>query len=409
MSGADSAFSYFADPHLTALPSVAVKTPATFPYTPSQCVALIGLACYTPQEIRRAYNVPANLTGAGRTIVIVDAYGSPTIDADLKLFDRYFGLPDPPSFSVVYPGGAPVYNPLQHHNEEGWAGETTLDVEWAHAVEPGANIVLVVAANNGGDVLKNAVRYAVDHHLGDVISQSFGSPEANIAGGGNNLLVQQADLAFRAAKAANISVVAAAGDWGATNHGITKAPAGVNALFPASDPLVTGVGGTAIFAADDGTYGSESGGTTTTPARSAASTDTCVRERRRAQRDLPGARVPGVSGQHATHRCGRRLQRVRVHHDPRDRIVPGPAGVLLDRRHQRGRAAVGPASSPWRRRRRAVRSAISTRSSTRSPRPSFTTSRKATTPTSGRTSRPSRDSTSRPAEGRRTSPPWQTA
>ncbi|WP_317994478.1 S53 family peptidase [Vulcanimicrobium alpinum] len=243
-------FVYDVNPHV--LLANAQDTPDAFPLKPSQCVAAFGLACYTPQLIRSAYDVPSTLTGAGRTIVIVDAYGSPTIKSDLHTFDLIFGLPDPPSFSIVYPGGSPTYNPLQHHGETGWAEETSLDVEWSHAIAPGANIVLVVAANNGGDVLDNAVKYAVAHKLGDVISQSYGAPEAAIRGNGNNLQDQQAHANFVAAANAGISVLASAGDSGAGNGATFD-----NALFPASDPLVTGVGGTNLFMSDTGVYTNE--------------------------------------------------------------------------------------------------------------------------------------------------------
>jgi subtilase family serine protease len=229
--------------------------PAALP-TPSQCVAAAGLACYTPAEIRTAYNVPATYTGAGQTIVIVDAYGSPTIQADLKVFDQAFGLPDP-TFNVIYPEGNPQFNPRQHHEEANWAVETSLDVEWAHAIAPGAAIDLVVAANNGGNALNVAQRYVVDHHLGNVMSLSFGAPEAAINGRGNNLQLQQADAVYQAAKAAGITVFSSAGDQGATNTGECSACTVANASFPASDPNVTAVGGTDLFTNDSGAYQSE--------------------------------------------------------------------------------------------------------------------------------------------------------
>ena len=219
--------------------------------TPSQCVALFGLACYTPALIRAGYNVPSKLTGAGQTIVIVDAYGSPTIAHDLHTFDLEFGLPDP-TLNIIFPGGSPTFNLLQHHNEVSWAAETSLDVEWSHAIAPGATIDLVVAANNAGDVLNNAQAFVVENHLGNVMSLSFGAPEAAIAGGGNNLQLAQADAVYRAAQRAGISVFASSGDSGATNGGPV-----VNALFPASDPLVTAVGGTNLFLSDNGAYQNE--------------------------------------------------------------------------------------------------------------------------------------------------------
>jgi subtilase family serine protease len=224
--------------------------------TPSQCVAQFGLACYTPAEIRTAYDVPATLDGTGQTIVIVDAYGSPTIQSDLHIFDQEFGLPDP-TLNIIYPEGRPSYAPLQRHgNETGWAAETSLDVEWAHAIAPRATIDLVIAPNNGGaglhsggNALNLAQQYAVDHHLGNVMSLSFGAPEAAIAGGGGNLQLQQAHAVYQAAQKAGITVFASAGDSGATNGLSTP-----NASFPADDPLVTAVGGTDLFISDTGAY-----------------------------------------------------------------------------------------------------------------------------------------------------------
>jgi subtilase family serine protease len=76
----------------------------------------------------------------------VDAFGSPTIEADLALFDSIFGIPVPPSFTIFCPQGCPPFNPKDKlHGVIGWSVETSLDVEYAHAMAPGANIVLVVA------------------------------------------------------------------------------------------------------------------------------------------------------------------------------------------------------------------------------------------------------------------------
>jgi len=252
-SGDSAAITYIANP--PAKLAYAATGPMALP-SPSQCVAIVGLACYTPQEIRSAYNIPSTLTGAGQTIVLVDAYGSPTIQNDLHVFDLVFGLPDP-TLNIIYPMGAPSFNPRQHHNESSWAEETSLDVEWSHAIAPGATIDLVIAPNNGGDALNVAERYVVDHHLGNVMSMSFGSPEAAIHGNGNNLQLQQADAVYQAARAAGISVFASAGDQGAANDGDCKACTTPNASFPASDPLVTAVGGTDLFASDTGVYQSE--------------------------------------------------------------------------------------------------------------------------------------------------------
>src|ERR1700742_516675 len=102
--------------------------------------------CYTPLQLQRAYDLPPlyalGFNGRGRTIVIADPFGSPTIRHDLGVFDRAFGLPAPPSFRIVQPAGkVPPYNPA-NSVMRAKAGETTLDVEVSHAMAPGASIVL---------------------------------------------------------------------------------------------------------------------------------------------------------------------------------------------------------------------------------------------------------------------------
>ncbi|MBO0831253.1 MAG: S53 family peptidase [Actinobacteria bacterium] len=231
-----------------AIPASAA-TPGGFPFTPSECVAQFGLACYGPQDFRTGYDVPTADVGAGQTIVIVDAYGSPTIRQDLDIYDQEFDLPAA-NLNIIYPGGSPTFNPMQNHSEVSWAEETSLDVEQVHGLAPAATIDLVVAANNGGDVLNNAENYAVSHKLGNVMSMSFGVPEAVI--NGNKAQQAQAHSIYAAAAAQGMSVFASSGDSGATS-GTDSISAG----FPASDPLITSVGGTNLFLGDDGSYQSE--------------------------------------------------------------------------------------------------------------------------------------------------------
>src|SRR5215472_11502376 len=105
-------------------------------YTPSQIVQ-----AYRFDQIHFAGGVPGN--GAGQTIAIVDAYDDPTITRDVAIFNVVFGLPAPPLFTVVNQYGRRAL-PLQDATGE-WELEESLDVEWAHAVAPAANIVLVEA------------------------------------------------------------------------------------------------------------------------------------------------------------------------------------------------------------------------------------------------------------------------
>ncbi|MHB1502262.1 MAG: S53 family peptidase, partial [Candidatus Dormibacteria bacterium] len=224
-------------------------SPGGFPYSPSQCVQQFGLACYSPQDLQAGYQFPKQYTGIGQTIVIIDAYGSPTIRQDLAIYDKEFGLPAA-KLNIIYPTGSPVYNPLQNHNETSWAEETSLDVELSHGLAPGATIDLVIAPNNAGNALNNAEQYAVSNHLGQVMSMSFGAPENAFQG--NNDQLTQAEGIYQQAVSQGMSVFASAGDSGATEG--TSSP---TALFPASDPLVTSVGGTDLFLSNRGAYKSE--------------------------------------------------------------------------------------------------------------------------------------------------------
>ncbi len=218
----------------------------------SPCAPPPGIACYSPAQIEQAYDLPPLYargdTGRGRTIVVVDPFGSPTIGSDLKTFDRTFNLPPPPSLRVLQPVGA--VPPFNIHNRlmTDKAGETSLDVEWAHAMAPGAAILLVetptaeTATGGGFTQLMAAENYVVSHNLGDVISQSFGLPEPDFPSASYLLGLR---YAFVNAARHHITVLAASQDWGVSG----PTPSGayyhrrvVN--WPASDPLVTGVGGT---------------------------------------------------------------------------------------------------------------------------------------------------------------------
>jgi subtilase family serine protease len=124
------------------------------PPTTAECEHSQSIACYTPDQVRAAYQLPAlyarGVTGKGVTIVIEDSYGSPTIASDLATFDRQFGYPAPPRFSVIMPiGKVAKFNP-HNANMTGWAWETSMDVEYAHALAPGASIVLAETPATGG-------------------------------------------------------------------------------------------------------------------------------------------------------------------------------------------------------------------------------------------------------------------
>jgi subtilase family serine protease len=225
------------------------------PPTTAQCQAAFKINCYSPNQLEQAYNVKKlynkGITGRGRTIAVVDAFGSPTAAADLHTFDKAFGLPDPPSIKTITPAGAlPAFDP-KNGDMTGWAGETTLDIEYAHAIAPEANILIVatpVAETEGvtgfPEIVK-AENYVIKHKLADVISQSFGATENTFPSKKSLLNLRSA---FKAAKAAHVTVLGSSGDAGATDaqlDGQSNYPYRVNS-WPSSDPLVTSIGGTQL-------------------------------------------------------------------------------------------------------------------------------------------------------------------
>lgn len=249
-------------PSTAATPATASPTPASparapvpAPPASGECQKRYGLACYAPRQVQRAYDLPAlyarGLDGRGRTIVIVDSFGSPTIRHDLRVYDSAFGLRGPPSFRVLQPAGkVPVYDPNNQDMVDA-AGETTTDVEAAHAIAPGASILLVetptaeTLAGGGFAQFVAAENYVITHHLGDVISQSFGIPEQNFPSRSALLKLRSAYLS---AHRHHVTVLAATNDFGVT--GPTKAGGMFRTQrvvdWPASDPLVTAVGGTTL-------------------------------------------------------------------------------------------------------------------------------------------------------------------
>ena len=224
------------------------------PSTTAQCEQLIQIACYNPVQIQQAYHLPAlysrGITGKGATIVIIDPYGSPTIGRDLRTFDRTEGVPNPPSLRIIRPAGrVPAFN-ANNANMVGWASETTLDVEYAHTIAPGAKLLLVETPGGGsaGTVsmpqIVTAEQYVIRHRLGDVISQSFVATEQAIGSAG----IRSLRGAYLAAYSARVTVLAGSGDSGATGYESNQRSYYTYPVtsWPASDPLVTAVGGTRL-------------------------------------------------------------------------------------------------------------------------------------------------------------------
>ncbi|PYC76736.1 protease [Streptomyces tateyamensis] len=239
-------------------------TARTTPISTSDCVTQIGIHCYSPLQYRNAYDLnplyQQGVTGKGRTIVIVDSFGSPTIQHDLETFDKQWGIQDT-QVQVVKWGNVPAFDPT-NADMTGWAGETTLDVEYAHAIAPDAHIVLVETAVaetegvTGLPEMMDAEKSLINKGVGDVITQSFGATENTFPGfdKGDFSSLTNLRYAFKAAAAHNVTVLASSGDNGVTDadNNNNLYPFKVNS-WPSSDPLVTSVGGTQLTLDNDGT------------------------------------------------------------------------------------------------------------------------------------------------------------
>jgi Predicted protease len=197
---------------------------------------------YSPSEVRTAYGLnalyQAGLDGTGETIVITDAYGSRTIAQDAALFSAVYNLP-PVDLTIVKAPGI-SHNP--HGVARTWDVETTLDVEWTHAIAPGAKIALVLATDHAS--LDEAINYAVIHKLGNTISNSWSTVE----GLGNPAQFNRVNRILQMAAAQGIDVNFSSGDFGDESFP-PNLPGGVGFVtvdFPPSSPFATGIGGTSL-------------------------------------------------------------------------------------------------------------------------------------------------------------------
>jgi subtilase family serine protease len=219
---------------------------------------LFPLCGYTAAQVQDAYGLlPAyyqGLEGQGQTIVIVDAYGSATIEADANAFNALMGLPalDSSNFTVVYPSGQPLDPSLGPILQ--WDLETSLDVEWSHAIAPKAKIVLVVAASQDWADFQAALAYVVRHKLGSVVSNSYGTSELLMGPGELDAF----NTVTKRAAAEGIAVNFSSGDSGDYVK-VLGGAAPPSVSFPADLPYVTAVGGTSLGVPNDSGGSSEVG------------------------------------------------------------------------------------------------------------------------------------------------------
>ena len=228
------------------LPISLTVTPA-LGMAPQVNPSAIGLV---PAQVRRAYGfdhisfnhgtVPGD--GSGQTIAIVTAYDDPSVAQDLQTFDRQFGLSNPPSFIKKELPGPQAVNP-------DWALETALDVEWAHAMAPGASLLLVETPSSSLDDMLAGVDYARQQAGVSVVSMSWGATEFSTETYFDATLTTPAGHLGGGGLAGGVTFVAASGDYGASG----------GTLWPAASPNAISVGGTQLTVDASGNYLQEVG------------------------------------------------------------------------------------------------------------------------------------------------------
>ncbi len=219
---------------LAAVPASASAAPAgdwaspMFRVKPMTTSSPTGLS---PATIKSVYNFPLSLTaGTGQTIALVDAYDDPTAANDLGVFSSTFGLPCNGCFTKVNQTGGTRYP----KSNSGWALEISLDIEWAHAIAPGAHILLVEASSASTSNLMAAEDYAKLHAT--YVSNSWGGGESSGETSLDSNFVQS-----------GVSFFVSSGD------------SGLPAQWPSASPNVISVGGTTLHLDSNGKLISEAG------------------------------------------------------------------------------------------------------------------------------------------------------
>jgi subtilase family serine protease len=245
---------------LSACDSARTDNPAKTTIKSEHCPAIFrnAMVCYTPQTLRSAYDVnpliQKGFTGKGQTILDVVSYGSPTLQQDLNTFDTQFGLPHL-QVQTIAPLGTAL-STSQKHGTGVWALETDMDVEIMHTIAPDAHIVVLASPVNetegtiGLPQFLALEQYAVTHHLGNVISQSWSVSEATLADSPSQQFIKQySDFYQQITLHQGITIVSSTGDNGATNVAdisSTRLATTPTVNFPADVPWVTAIGGTSL-------------------------------------------------------------------------------------------------------------------------------------------------------------------
>lgn len=207
---------------------------------------------YVPSEMYQIYNssslMRAGYNGTGVTIAVIDAYGDPYIQQELDNFSSQFGLPQLTINQICVDGPCNYASGVS----QGWQPEIALDVEWVHAMAPGAAINLYIGSNSSFPLF-DAVEEAVSNSSNSIITMSWGSPENSMAASSPIAPIEGnsypwLDQVLQQAAAEGITAFTSSGDYGAYDEGALgeSLPYG-GASYPSTDPYVTSVGGTTLY------------------------------------------------------------------------------------------------------------------------------------------------------------------
>jgi subtilase family serine protease len=217
---------------------------------------------YTPPQLQSAYHLTGpigeNVTGAGVTVAVVDAFASPTLLADAQEYANRNQPGQPLSSGQFSETVAPKFNQIELCEANEWYGEQTLDIEAVHATAPGANIHYVGAKNCGSGLYK-AVQQLVDGEDGprpNIITDSWSEDGGDLFESPGSR--RSFDNVLLMAAGTGIGIQFSSGDEGDEyiNFGTNVAD------YPTSNPLVTAVGGTSLKVGPGGEHVGEIGWST---------------------------------------------------------------------------------------------------------------------------------------------------
>lgn len=216
---------------------------------------------YGPRELRQAYQVDAllqrGMTGKGQSIIDLVCFGSPSVQSDLDAYSAHYALPQV-HVQVVTPLGPtpPPTDAASQQFEAGWALETSLDVELYHALAPDAQIVVLAVPVCEPEGLvglpqtRQALQYALAHHLGNIVAVSGGTSEKTLLSQAARDELRLWDTVLQTSTTQQgVTYLISSGDNGATDFADVQATTLAStptSSFPADSPWVTSVGGTTL-------------------------------------------------------------------------------------------------------------------------------------------------------------------